>query len=97
MLMQIQSDTSPEVILKRAELRARTDRDLAVLLRRTLEFGFERVAQSEYADAEAAYAQASRLLRLTGGLQAPEFTSLQTRLHDLRVYLDEVELACLAS
>ena len=93
MLTRIQSDTGQQGIGKLAELRAKTDRDLAALLRRTLERGFELANHAEFADAEAAYARIAWLLPLASGLGSPEFTSLRARLHELRAYLDEMTLA----
>lgn len=95
----IPSEIMPAAARKLTELRAKTDRDLAVLLRRTLEHGFELGSQAEYAEAAAVYARAAQLLPLATGVPSPEFTRLRTRLQQLRAYLDEVAFSagCLAS
>jgi len=78
---------------KLAELRAKTDRDLAVLLGRELERGFQQAAQCEYAEAEAAHARVAGLLPSLRALRPQEFSSLQIRLDELRAYLEEAAFA----
>ena len=79
---------------KLAELRAKTDRDLAALLRRELEQGFRHATQGEYAEAEAAYARIAGLLPFLRALRPQEFNSLQIGLDELRAHLEEVAFAC---
>ena len=80
---------------KLAELRSKTDRDLAALLRRALERGFQLAGQAEYAEAEAVYARAAALLPLVTLLPPWEFAALCDLIRDLRAHIDE--LACAAS
>ena len=87
-----QSDSGP-ASLKLEELRAKTDQDVSVLLRRALEEGFQLASQGEYAGAETAHARVAGLLRVIDG---EEIHPLRERLQELRAYLDEVAFASLA-
>lgn len=78
---------------KLAELRAKTDRDLAFLLRRASERGFSLVQQNDCEEAQTVYARASALLPLLKGLASPEITLLRSRFQDLRLQLDEASCA----
>jgi len=84
---------------KLGELRAKTDRDVAILLGRALDHGFQAISQADYAHAEAVYAGAAQLLPLVSGLPPWECAPLRTRLRALRAALDEAVMAnaCLAS
>lgn len=78
---------------KLADLRAKTDRDLAFLLRRASERGFSLVQQNDCEGAEAVYARAHTLLSLLKGLAPQEVTLLRSRFQDLRLQLDEAGCA----
>ena len=75
---------------KLAELRARTDRDLAGLLYRTVEHGFDRLREADYCRAEHAYAEALPLLSLVKEFPPRELAEIRARMNELRAQLDEM-------
>lgn len=74
---------------KLAELRAKTDRDLALLLHRASERGLSLVQQDDCEGAEALYSRTAALLSLLKTTAPQEMTRLRSRLEDLRLQLDE--------
>jgi hypothetical protein len=79
----------PRAGQKLAELRDKTDADLANLLRRTLERSFEAVGRGAYGRAEAGYRQTATLLPLARSLPSPEFRALWLASEALRAELDK--------
>lgn len=78
---------------KLEELRAKTDRDLAFLLRRASDRALWLVQQNDFENAEALYARASTFLPLLQAVAPQEMTSLRNKLSDLRYQLDEAACA----
>ena len=76
------------------ELRAKTDRDLAVLVRSLMESSFRALRRDDYAEADAGYAQAEKLLPLTQGLSGQDTGALRNQLADLRAELDKTACPC---
>jgi len=79
---------------KLVQLRAKTDRDLAALLGNLVEHGCNALARDDYAQAEAAYAEAAKLLPLAQDRSAHDSGALRTRLAELRAELDKVACPC---
>ena len=79
---------------KLEQLRAKTDRDLAVLLRTLMERSFRALHRDDYAEADAGYAQAAKLLPLTQGLSGQDSGALRNQLADLRAELDKTACPC---
>lgn len=77
-----------------AQLRAKTDRDLEVLLRSLMESSFRALQRDDYAEADAEYAQAAKLLPLTHGLSGQDAGALRNQLADLRAELDKTACPC---
>ena len=81
---------------KLAVLRARTDRDILVLVQRELDRGFALVetaatgGSTSIAKAEAAYATATSLLLRIPVLSQGERSDLDRKLNDLRARLGKV-------
>lgn len=73
---------------KWAELRSRTDRDLAALLRAAIQRGFQAVHQGDAAMAELEYAHAARLLPLARTLPAQELQRVEIELGELRAEMN---------
>jgi len=73
---------------KLAELRARTDRQLAEYVHRRVELGFHLAHAQSWASAEAACAEAARLLPLIYGLEESQRRRLEIALEQLRETLD---------
>lgn len=73
---------------KWVELRSRTDRDLAALLRASVKRGFQAIHQGDTATAESAYAQAAMLLLLAPTLPTQELQSLESELRELRAEMN---------
>lgn len=71
------------------ELRAKTDADLAILLRRTMERSFQALGRGAYAQAEAGYQRSAALLPLARTLPGPEFRTLWVTSEALRADLDK--------
>jgi hypothetical protein len=90
MLRRTATEMKPADGGKLADLRAKTDRDLEILLGRMLERALHAASLSRFADAEAAYARGERLLPLLKGLPPTEFNSLESRVRELRAHLDSV-------
>ncbi len=78
---------------KLAQLRAKTDRDLADLLRNTIERSVAALKRGDYSRADRGYSQAATLLPLAQRLPGHEFRALWVQLADLRTRLDQA--ACL--
>jgi hypothetical protein len=76
------------------ELRAKTDRDLAVLLRHAIDRSAQALGHADYAQAEGEYARAAVLLPLTTQMPAQNSRELRTRLAELRAELDKQILHC---
>jgi len=93
--MSTQTASVPSVTAgpKLASLRAKTDHDLEILLRRTLDHGFQAVSRGDYARAETMYGRAARLIAVVNGLPPWECAPLHARLRELRTALDEPVLA----
>ncbi|HEY1241019.1 MAG TPA: hypothetical protein VGF16_10700 [Bryobacteraceae bacterium] len=79
---------------KLAQLRAKTDRDLGVLLRSLIERAFRALGREEYAEADAAYAQAAKLLPLANDLSGQDSEALRNQLDELRGALDKSGCPC---
>lgn len=79
---------------KLEQLRAKTDRDLTVLLRSLMESSFRALHRDDYAEADAGYAQAAKLLPLTHGSSGQDTGALGNQLADLRAELDKTACAC---
>lgn len=81
---------------KLAVLRARTDRDVLILVQRELDRGFALVSVANvgasplFVQAEKAYARAQSLLPRIAGLSAAERSALEARLEDLGSRLDRI-------
>jgi len=90
MLRRTATQMKPAAGGKLADLRAKTDRDLEVLLGRILERACHAASLSRFADAEAAYGRAERLLPLLKGVRPTEFDSLESRVRKLRAHLDSI-------
>jgi hypothetical protein len=88
-----QTGIDPAKASKLADLRAKTDRDLAFLLHRASERGFWLVQRNDCEEAEAVYARSSALLPLLKELAPQELTTLRSRFQDLRLQLDEAGCA----
>jgi hypothetical protein len=91
---------------KLAQLRARTDRDLLLCVRRELDRGLTlaQVAATKqspfYDQAQKTYVLATRLLPKIGGLTPRDRRELEARLKDLQVALELLpceETRCFAS
>jgi hypothetical protein len=78
-----------------AELRARTDRELAGYVRHRLELGLRLASAQSWRDAEAAYAESAHLLPVIDGLDESEQRLLNAELRHLREMLDSAEEASL--
>ena len=76
-----------------AELRARTDRELAGYVRHRLELGLCLASAQSWRDAEAAYAESAHLLPVVDGLDESEQRLLYAELRHLREMLDSAEEA----
>jgi hypothetical protein len=74
-----------------AELRARTDRDLAQYVRHRLELGLRLASAQSWREAEAAYAESAHLLPVVYGLDESEQRLLQAELRHLRDMLNSAE------
>jgi len=74
-----------------AELRARTDRDLAQYVRHRLELGLRLASAQSWREAEAAYVESAHLLPVVYGLDESEQRLLQAELRHLRDILDSAE------
>jgi hypothetical protein len=74
-----------------AELRARTDRELAGYVRHRLELGLRLASAQSWRDAEAAYAESAHLLPVVDGLDESEQRLLHAELRHLRELLDSAE------
>lgn len=79
---------------KLEQLRAKTDRDLTVLLRSLMESSFRALHREDYAEADAGYAQAAKLLPLTHRLSGEDSGALRNQLRDLRAELDKTACPC---
>ena len=90
MLRRTATEMKPAGVGKLADLRAKSDRDLELLLGRMLERAFRAASLSRFADAEAAYARAERLLPLLKGFPPAEFASLESGVRELRRHLDSI-------
>ena len=90
MLRRTATEMKPAAVGKLADLRAKTDRDLEVLLGRMLERAFHAARLSRFTDAEVAYARAERLLPLLKGFPPTEFASLESGVRELRRHLDSI-------
>lgn len=76
---------------KLAQLHAKTDRDLAVLVAARLDCGFRLThAPGSYEDAERAYSDANLWLSLTRQLPRTERRRMESQLSDLRAQLDRI-------
>ena len=89
-----QSACIPTTENKLAQLRAKTDRDLAVLLRSLMESSFRALHRDDYAEADAGYAQAAKLLPLTHCLSGRDSGALGNQLAELRAELDKTACSC---
>jgi hypothetical protein len=76
---------------KLAELRNRTDRELARYVRHRLELGLCLASEQSWRDAEAAYAESAHLLPVIDGLDESELRLLHAELRHLREMLDSAE------
>ena len=76
-----------------AELRARTDRELAGYVRHRLELGLRLASAQSWGDAETAYAESAHLLPVVDGLDESEQRLLHAELRHLREMLDSAEVA----
>jgi hypothetical protein len=76
---------------KLAELRSRTDRELAGYVRQRLELGLRLASAQSWRDAEAAYAESAHLLPVIDGLDLSELRLLHAELQHLREMLDSGE------
>jgi hypothetical protein len=74
-----------------AELRARTDRELAQYVRHRLELGLRLGSVQSWREAEAAYAESAHLLPVVYGLDDTEQRLLHAELRHLRDMLDSAE------
>ena len=87
---------NPPEVFKLAELRAKTDRELLIVVETELERGLTlaHVAASKgsvlHQRAENFHAQIARLLPRIAGLSVDEQRRLQAKLTELRVTLDQV-------
>ena len=79
---------------KLAQLRAKTDRDLALLLQGLMERSFRALHRDDYAEADAGYAQAAKLLPLTHGRSGHDTGGLRNQLAELRAELDRTACPC---
>ncbi len=79
---------------KLAQLRAKTDRDLAVLLRSLMESSLRALHRDDYAEADAGYTQAAKLLPLTHGFSGQDTGALKDALAELRAELDKTACPC---
>jgi hypothetical protein len=82
--------------VKFAELRAKTDRDLLVLINRGLERAYRDYAAGFRTDALATYQETDRLLSVIRAVPAGHWLRLEAQLTELRGSLGE-ERATLAS
>ena len=71
-------------VSKLIELRAKTDRELAVLVRNKLKLGLKLAGSASGPGAEAAYAEAALLLPWISGPSKSDLQRLQTMLEKLR-------------
>lgn len=78
---------------KLAELRMRTDADLAALLRRAIERSFHALDRGDYSEAEAGCAKLDVLLPLLPSLRSGEFRTLWSKLDALRAELNKAAAA----
>ena len=74
---------------KLAKLRARTDSDLAVLLRRMLEQGFQSDLRGAHEEAENLHAGAAVLIPVLKSLPVRDAEFLRALFDQLRVQLDK--------
>jgi hypothetical protein len=81
---------------KLAALRARTDHDLVVLIKRAMESGRNRLRQGGFDEAEAFYGRGAQLLPLVSALPQRELRELEFELAELRSLLDEATMAAVA-
>jgi len=79
---------------KLAQLRAKTNRDLAALVQSLVERSFNALRRDEYAEANAEYTEAAKLLPVMQDVSAPDSTALRTRLAELRAELDNATCPC---
>ncbi len=82
------ADYVPSSLHPLARLRAKTDRDLLILLNHAIEHCFELIELSAFAEAEALYHQTAALLPLVRTLPPDQFQSLCTRASELAAALD---------
>ena len=74
-----------------AELRARTDRELARYVRNRLELGLRLACAQSWGSAEAAYAEVAHLLPVIYGLDESEQRLFDAELRQLREMLNSAE------
>jgi hypothetical protein len=79
-----------------AQLRAKTDRELSVLVRRELERSLTLASRGCYREAERGYTPAKRLLALIE-MAGPERVHLESKLAELRNVLERPRIATMAS
>jgi hypothetical protein len=72
---------------KLVELRAKTDRELTVLVSRRLDSGIAAAANRQRAEAEQARAEVRRLLAVIDLLAAPNLAPVDAKLSDLEAWL----------
>ena len=78
---------------KLAELRAKTDRDLARIVARAAELGLWRAHESAFDEAEAIYQQITQLLPLLEQSPEPEVRLVRRQAAELRSELDHATVA----
>lgn len=74
---------------KLAELRMRTEADVAVLLQHAIERSFHALNRGDYSDAEAGCAKLDTLLPLLQSLPSDQFRTLWSKLDALRAELNK--------
>lgn len=79
-----------------AQLRAKTDRDLGILVRRELERSLALASRGCYREAECGYAMAKRLLALME-MSGPELVRLERKLAELGAVVEPPKIAAMAS
>jgi hypothetical protein len=82
-------------ILKLADLRTKTDRQLRQLIDHRLNAGLECALDGRVTDSEDAYVEARRLLALLRKTSAMEVGSQVSKLNRLRRLLDALPAPCL--
>ncbi len=78
---------------KLAELRAKTDRDLKILLGRALDRCEDLARRADWDEAESVYARSAPLVDVLQGPSSEDASRLRAQLATVRAMLDEASLA----